>query len=1730
MANSFSFEEAIGPTGGVPSTFADRTSKTTEGLELEDLGGVAGSDVVGELPKDSAIGTRLRELAKEYGVPEEYGLALAQQESGYNPKAFNSEYGATGMFQFTPENYKSRGFDPNDYEASAREAFADFKREMDKGGVDWAIKHHFAGPNTKGHGPKTRQYLADVSKRAKDIRGLLDADPAVAGVGGSSDAGPKQPVGSFSFEEAIGPTGGVDVPVAAKKESKPSQGFDLARDAPTANEIINNLKAVGNSAAKAAARSWEHVQNRFLTDTGQIPVDDPRYTPTRGAYDPFATERDIRARAARREADANAPNVPGFFANLENPAKLITEDSLPANFIEALNRAPEAERTKFWDARKVMMQQNIVDNPNQFPKVAVEEAQRAIDERAAKQDPGVREIWKNLKEAAKADPGKFAAGFANALVADPEMLFVPQVTGAKLVRRTAQLARQSEIVASRVAKTADRIIDAGSAGAALNMGMEAAAAASEGRDVTGADLAFSGGLGATLGGVGAALTRGHIARSKLTGGGKLSETDLHQVMKDLADEEGAIDQVIEGNVPPDIKARIEQTLGIQNMSKAEQKKWHDKRQNELNKTFAEQSLEADYLEFKAEEKILRADQLRQEHAERQAATAAEAERSAGFEQARQEDLRQRNARFAEEYDNALAARDKAVAEQSEGAWQQEEQLRNITKELDEAEILDAAHEDVPAVRRAMNSALRRDSNLATPKWQRGEVDPRLVARLGIGGIFAGTAYALAPEDKKIQSAFAAGLAGLAIPGGGRRSVLDRMRQSGMATMDGDIVGLLVKEGKLRPDKVDFLAKEAETIELAKKGDQRAYKELYEEYFPQITRFAKKYVREAGPRLGIDAEDVAQEAFVKAFRNLNSFDSSKSKFSTWLHNITKNESIDTIRTAQSERGGGEFDIQSSEMPGVVDPFGERYSRDAFDEGAGAEFEDTPEAQALRQDTEAQLIRAVEKLPERQREHFLLSRVEQYTAQEIADMKNVPLNTVLSDIKRAQDSVMETLAKDMGAKREALPETKQLADEVEEPVKRGRGRPPGKYGPYKQRQAGEVDPRLLRVGAVTALGAAAGFYLNDENRLLGAGIGALAGGLLMAKGHKGETVIKQITDKADYGLGVTSTRIMNKSKELWRRAIEHERVVLRDTHKYMKQVDPFLVKLNKLPKETRDILSRAVLTGKAEVTNRLLQAIGDEQLIKDWKSTRSALDSLGDQLTALKRFSKGTLDYFPRIVKDVDGLLKAIGKERGSYLEEAIKKADEQAIRKRGTGLTDLEKSLIINKVLRDDSKAGNQPGFAKNRGVEDITPELQKYYASPAESLHSYIRSAVEDIERAKFFGQDLQIIKDGSKEFTNVDQSVGNLVNRLMNEGKLTGKDAEEVAGLLKSRFINGERAPWEIIQAGKNLSYAGLLGNVVSASTQLGDAIIQGYTQDIRSALSATVRSLTGNKKVSMKDFGLSDHLAEEFVSTSKTSKALNKIFKYTLFKGIDEFGKNVALNASVLRNARLARSEGGVLKLVEKYGEYLAPGEMEQLIKDLQKGEATDLVNSIAFAELSRTQPISRLELPQAYLDHPNGRLLYQFKTFMLKQIDVARRDGYNEIKKGNIAKGIRNLTALGITLGIAGTATDKIKDFLKGDDIELEASDIPMNMLKTYGLSEYFLDQFLGVDKEEAAERREAGDENVRPQEAKPFAATVGMFVPPAKMFDEIIRGDKKAIRYIPWIGPLLYEKVVAEEANE
>lgn len=667
-----------------------------------------------------------------------------------------------------------------------------------------------------------------------------------------------------------------------------------------------------------------------------------------------------------------------------------------------------------------------------------------------------------------------------------------------------------------------------------------------------------------------------------------------------------------------------------------------------------------------------------------------------------------------------------------------------------------------------------------------------------------------------------------------------------------------------------------------------------------------------------------------------------------------------------------------------------------------------------------------------------------------------------------------------------------------------RSPNYYG----NQAGKADPKLLAkiaaVGTGAALGAA---YGGGGDQLAGAALGAIAAGLGIA------IPFGRVGKGAEYALGILSTRIRAISPALMKRARDYEQGVLEKSYDWLAAVDPFLVRLNKLDKETQGKLNRAILTNDGEAIKVALREAGDPELFKQWTKTRELLEKIGSQLRGAGRFKEMVDDYFPRLVRDREGLMKALGGEAQTVLEKKIATAELAAMKSRGSGLSALEESAIINKHLAEmhRSRVG-QPAWAKGRRIEEITEAIEPFYASPTESLHAYLRSAANDIERARFFGRDLATVERNGQRHINVEGSIGNVVQRLINEKKIQPSQIEELTKLLESRFGAGELAPNGLVQDFKNLANAGLLGNALSAGTQFGDAIIAGAIHGLRPTLGAVARIVTGRPRVRMKDFGLVDHISEEFVSTRSTAKFLNKIFKYSGFSLVDAFGKNVNLGAALTKYERLAQTAKGVERIAEKYGEMFGP-EFPQLVADLRARQLTPNVRSLLFNELSDVQPITRLEMTQGYLDSGKiwggtPRLAYMLKTFMLKQLDILRREGIQEIQKGNVARGLYNLTRIALIMGAAGATTDMLKDWLMGRPFDAKWTDIPMNLLKTFGWSEYTIDKAVGTG----------------PKKAEPLGAVLNMAVPPFKMMDEIIRQDPSAVKYIPLVGKLYYEHLM------
>ena len=222
-------------------------------------------------------------------------------------------------------------------------------------------------------------------------------------------------------------------------------------------------------------------------------------------------------------------------------------------------------------------------------------------------------------------------------------------------------------------------------------------------------------------------------------------------------------------------------------------------------------------------------------------------------------------------------------------------------------------------------------------------------------------------------------------------------------------------------------------------------------------------------------------------------------------------------------------------------------------------------------------------------------------------------------------------------------------------------------------------------------------------------------------------------------------------------------------------PFIEGLSKLRGEAAKALERAILTNDpAKIREKMSPLLHAEYL-----KVRGILQGVEGELQALDLMEKGRPDYFPRVVVDPKGLLKALGKEEQTHLQSILAAAERNAFHLTGSGLSPLETSQLINKYLRTAPKDGQGRGFLRTRTVDEITELLQPFYAPPKEALPIYIRSATKAIEKARFFGQDLVKVKRDGQTHVDLNTSIGNVVRRELAKGKMTFEQAEELTSLL---------------------------------------------------------------------------------------------------------------------------------------------------------------------------------------------------------------------------------------------------------------------------------------------------------------------------------------------------------------
>jgi RNA polymerase sigma-70 factor (ECF subfamily) len=172
------------------------------------------------------------------------------------------------------------------------------------------------------------------------------------------------------------------------------------------------------------------------------------------------------------------------------------------------------------------------------------------------------------------------------------------------------------------------------------------------------------------------------------------------------------------------------------------------------------------------------------------------------------------------------------------------------------------------------------------------------------------------------------------------------------------------------------------VERVQRGDKKAFDLLVLKYQQRIMKVLSRYVRDPS-----EVQDLAQEAFIKAYRALPKF-RGDSAFYTWLYRIAINTAKNFV-VAQGRRPPND-DIEATEA--------EQYEG----ESALKDYA-SPERETLRDEIRETVIKAIEALPEDLKTAITLRELEGMSYEEIAEAMDCPIGTVRSRIFRAREAI-------------------------------------------------------------------------------------------------------------------------------------------------------------------------------------------------------------------------------------------------------------------------------------------------------------------------------------------------------------------------------------------------------------------------------------------------------------------------------------------------------------------------------------------------------------------------------------------------------------------------------------------------------------------------------------------------------------------------------------------------------
>lgn len=612
-------------------------------------------------------------------------------------------------------------------------------------------------------------------------------------------------------------------------------------------------------------------------------------------------------------------------------------------------------------------------------------------------------------------------------------------------------------------------------------------------------------------------------------------------------------------------------------------------------------------------------------------------------------------------------------------------------------------------------------------------------------------------------------------------------------------------------------------------------------------------------------------------------------------------------------------------------------------------------------------------------------------------------------------------------------------------------------------------------------------------------------------KETTLLERVDSKvAEWG-GTIRDQLNQIDGALGERLNQFEYGIRRRTTDQLKEVSGFLRGYRALREPDQKRLSQLLMQGDYDEARRLLDDVSPA-MTDTVDDVQGVLAKIGSDLQH-EGHTFGLIDnYFPRIVKDYAGIRRAMGEKEWSRVEQAFETYVKN--NKNVASVDDIPsdvKDEIVNRLIRgyDLTYKGGKPSYAKRRArVEIGQNEVGTNYADAAEALERYIVRSANDVERRRFFD-----IEGGQLLDNDVPETIRSLLEKRRQQGIISDDQIDKAVDLLNARFVGGERAMGSTAAAFRDLGSMTTIGNVSSAAFQLSDIATPMFLQGVRNTAKGLYTALRGTG-AKLEDIGIDDVIMEELRQDAGSfmSRALDKTFKMSGFKMMDKLGKETAINSARARYKGMATNAKGRAKIADKYKNSFSGSEMDEVLDDLAAGRITDKTKYVLFSELTDMQPITKSEMPEAFNNMTDGRLLYQLKSFMIKQGNIFNQNVIREARKGNKEEAAKNAVRFATVYGLMGMGGRELVNVMNGRE--------PMSVENVFENMLWYLGSMAGVSKY-SANQVASGDMSGA---IVNFLAPAAPFLDvPFHMLKQVTAEDpnyEAAMRNIPLAGNLIY----------